>query len=202
MITDCNIKQLKSFETFLGRDDKLTEIFLKEMKFSLEGPFVGNTWRLGKTPNVLHDKSWFMEALKSIVVRPGIVTNTRAIPEEESITTVANCYDSPDDCGGGGFDRYDSNENDGEYDDEDRAKVGNAYPILASRLGRITDLIEDMSDLSIVNRAFDTAYEELLRKKRSKVPNGTIRSLPEISNSRKRRRNAPVGSPSRKGASI
>jgi hypothetical protein len=193
------LKQLKTFEAFCGNDNKLTDIFTENMKSPLEGPLVGDSWKLEPiNPSWSDDSTWFLEALDSIVLRPGVVSNHSVI-STAAVNTMTNFAEPPRDSTidfifGGNED----NDNDCSTND---AFSGDAFAALAPNLSRVCGLIENASDLAVANRAIDQCYHDLLERKRGKVQDGsgtaTTFSLPETAKGRKQKRKAPPGSPSR-----
>jgi hypothetical protein len=197
--SDCNLKQLKTFEAFFGNDEKLTDIFTEHMKSPLEGPLVGDTWMLEPiSPNLSDDSAWFLEALGAIVLRPGVISNHSLITTS-AVNTMTNFADPPRDSPTDFiFGENEDNDNDGT---ESYAFSGDAFGALAPNLSRVCGLIENASDLAVANRAIDKIYHDLLERKRGKVQDGnataTTFSLPETAKGRIQKRKAPPGSPSR-----
>jgi hypothetical protein len=217
--TDCNIRQLKIYESYFGRDQQVTSILLESILTPLEGPLVGHTSLLEPNPSESFDLNWFKEATDTIVLRPG-VENLYLSGMQGSIRTVTNCYDSPDDDMGfqtfGNYD-HDSPDDDtgfqtfGNDDHEDvRGEeedtndwVKDPFQSLAPSMVDLYNLIEKKSDLSIVQKHLSMARVELLEMKREKVQTGSrtasMKSFPETDRRRKDCRKMPAGSPRRKG---
>lgn len=197
--SDCNLKQLKTFEAFCGNDNKLTDIFTEHMNYPLEGPLVGDSLILEpNNPSWSDDSTWFLEALDSIVLRPGVVSNNSLITTA-AVNTMTNFADPPPDSPTDFiFGANDDNDNDGTESD---TFSGDAFGALAPNLSRVCGLIENASDLAVANRVIDKLYHDLLERKSGKVQDGngtaTTFSLPETAKGRKQKRKAPPGSPSR-----
>ena len=166
--SDCNLKQLKTFEAFCGNDNRLTDIFTEHMNSPLEGPLVGDSWILEpNNPSWSDDSTWFREALDSIILRPGVVSNHSLIATA-AVNTMTNFADPPCDS-----------PTDFIFD----AFCGDAFGALAPNLSRVCGLIENASDLAVANRGIDKIYHDLLERKSGKVQDGsgtaTTFSLPE-----------------------
>jgi hypothetical protein len=93
---DCNIRQFKAFESFLGRDEAITALTSDQVKSSLKGPLVGESLILQPNSRQQYDITWFNEAMDRIVLRPGI-KSYYSQDNQGAIATVTNCQDSSDD---------------------------------------------------------------------------------------------------------
>ena len=111
-ITDYNIKQLKAYESFHGRDEPITVLLSNQVTFSLKGPLVGESLILPPNSREGHDMNWFNELMDRIVLRPGVFSyysnDTYA-----SISQVTSCDDSSD------GDIHFGNNHEDEPDEED-----------------------------------------------------------------------------------
>jgi SWIM zinc finger len=92
--TYCNIRHLKIYESYFGRDQQVTSILLEQFLTPLEGPLIGHNSPLDPNPSENFDLNWFKEAMDTIVLRPGVQTRYLS-GMQGSIRTVTNCYDSP-----------------------------------------------------------------------------------------------------------
>jgi hypothetical protein len=203
--TDCNIRQLKIYESYFGRDQQVTSILLEQFLTPLEGPLVGDTIPLEPNPSENFDLNWFKEALDTIVLRPGVQT-WHLSGMQGSIRTMTNCYDSPDDdTDFQTLEDYDHEDVRGEEEDSN-GLVKDPYQSLAPTMVDLYNLIENKSDLAIVQNHLAMARVELLEMKREKVQTGSrtasVKSFPETDKRRKDCRKMPAGSPRRKGFKV
>jgi hypothetical protein len=159
---------------------------------------VGHTLTFETTSSNSDNNGWFLQALNSTLLHPGIVSNYSphaSLP----LNTVTNCFLSPPDSPCGFL--MDENDNDGIEGGEEEGKAQDAFSTLCPNLKRICGLIENALDLAKANEAMNKIYEDLLQSKRDKVQDGhgtaTIFSLPEVAKGNKQKRIAPSGSPSR-----
>jgi hypothetical protein len=200
--TDCNIKQFKLFEAFYGRDENVSSIMAQAMQSNISGPVVGDQWTLEPNSREYHDLAWFMEAKEKVITRPGIVSYGGPAVAHGALTTITNCYDSPDDTNVYTNDDDDDDDNDESNNNESLGIVKDAFQSLAPVMSRLYGLVEDESDLSMATNAINNVIEKLLEKKRAKVNTGggraTIFSLPETDNRKKDTRKRPAASPLKK----
>ena len=194
---DCNIRQFKAFESFLGRDEAITALMSDQVKCSLKGPLVGESLILQPNSRQQYDIAWFNEAMDRIVLRPGI-KSYYSQDNHGAIATVTNCQDSSDDdiCYG----NYDDNEDNEQEEDK---KVENPFQSMLPTMAGIYNLIERESDLSILKKYLNMARNELLQKQSGKVRTGTgttsLVSYPETDRRKTDTRKRPASSPSKKG---
>jgi hypothetical protein len=180
----------------------MTALFAEQMKTPLEGPLVGHTLILETNSSFHNDEGWFLEALNSTVLHPGIVSNYSQVASLP-VNNVTNCFESPPDSPG----CFPMNDDDDgeidirEFDEDATKKAQDAFSTLIPNFNRICGLIENSSDLAKANEAMNKIYEDLLQSKRDKVQDGhgaaTIFSLPEVAKGNKKKRSAPSGSPLR-----
>jgi hypothetical protein len=203
--TDCNIRHLKIYESYFGRDQQVTSILLEQFLTPLEGPLVGHTSPLEPNPSENFDLNWFKEAMDTIVLRPGVQTRYLS-GMQGSIRTVTNCYDSPDDDTG--FQTFEDDDHEDVRGEEEDTNdwVKDPFQSLAPSMVDLYNLIEKKSDLSIVQKHLSMARVELLEMKREKVQTcsrtASMKSFPETDKRRKDCRKMPAGSPRRKGFKV
>lgn len=162
------------------------------MNSEIKGPVVGDTWTPKSNAREYHDLQWFKEALDKIQVRPGVLKNHLPDDEddEELITTVTNCYESPDD-----MNCYNHDDSESERG-EDMTKVKDPFQSLAPSMAAVYRLIEHESDVSIMKKYINMGVEELMKRKKTRVQTGTgMRSLPELDRRSKDTRKRPANSP-------
>ena len=196
-ITDCNIKQFKAFESFLGRDEKITAVLSNEVTSALKGPLVGDSFNIQPNSRQCDDINWFNEAMDRIVLRPGVLSYS-SMETYASISQVTNRDVSSDEDNHFGNDD-DDNES---YNEEVDKKVKSPFHSLQPTMAGIYDLIENESDLFIATEHLNNLRSQLLEKKRGKVQAGTgitsTVSFPEIDQRRFDTRKRPATSPDRK----
>jgi hypothetical protein len=205
---DCNIRQFKAFESFLGRDEAITALMSDQVKSSLKGPLVGESLILEPNARQQYDITWFNEAMDRIVLRPGV----KAYYSQENhgaIATVSNCQDSSDDdlCLGYHDDNEDNEQEDDDNDDneeEEDKKVANPFQSILPTMAGIYNLIDRESDLSILKKYLNMARNELLQKQSGKVQTGDGNTsfvlYPETDRRKTDTRKRPATSPSKKGS--
>lgn len=194
-VTDCNVRHMKTYEVFFGKDKNFTKIFLEELNSSLLGPIVGETWRTENNSRSSDDLHWFNEALRLIVLRPGIINNNTMASENGPRITTTTAYASPPDSPN----NFDINRS----DDTDVGNIFQSYPgktpfgNLMPKYKMICDIIQNTEDLSMARQAFDKLYQDLVEKKKKRAKDGQMQSLPEIASGKKQKRLAPSSSPSK-----
>jgi hypothetical protein len=195
-ITDCNIKHLKAFESFHGRDEAITVLLSSQITFSLKGPLVGESLILPPNSRQGHDINWFKESMDRIVLRPGVFSYY-SNDMYASISQVTNCDDSSD-----GDMPFGNDHEDERNEEETDKKVKEPFQSLLPTMSGICNLIERESDLAIVKKYMNIAHNELLQKRSAKVQTGTninsTVSFPAIDTRKNDTRKRPASSPGKR----
>jgi hypothetical protein len=193
LVTDCDVKQLKWFEAYHGREEQFTRQAKTLIKNRLPGPPVQIPLMIEDSRHANEDKTWFEESLDKIVVRISAdadkTDNDMDAQGFLNMFTNVNDMKNSDDDLGGGFN---------QESDNDRAVAKPPYPELIPTFASITDLVQTEGDLAFVKKEMNQIYSVLLSKKHKAGPAGNMVSLPEVDRRRKDKRMKPMGSPEKR----
>ena len=194
LVTDCDIKQLKWFEAYHGRDREFTERSEMLIKNRLPGPPVEMPWMIEDSRHAKDNKAWFEESLDKIVVCVS-ADGDKANDDMEAqgflnmFTNVSNGNNSVDDLGEG-LDKDDHGN--------DNTAAENPYSDVIPTVMSITDLIQTVGELAFVKKELNQIYSALLSGKPKAGEAHIIDSLPEVDQRRKDKRLKPMGSPQKR----
>jgi hypothetical protein len=194
VVTDCDVKQLKWFEAYYGREETFTGQSRSMINNRLPGPPVQIPLMIEDARHAKDNKTWFEESLGKIVVRISADADKAEDDDMEAqgflnMFTNVNDVNHSDDNFGCDLDNV---------DDEDSPVVRRPYSELMPTYVSMTDLVQTEGDLAFVRKEMNQIYSLLLSRKKKAGPAGNMFSLPEVDQRRKDKRIQPMGSPEKK----